>query len=1198
MQNDSTIERSSLGRILSLGDLYDARKDAYAGASIFNRTLPEASIESKDNPLSKVDYEVTDRISEKFHKLNVNAELQLSVLAGMIDLQGSGKYLQDEKVSAKASRMTLLYSIMTKSERISISNLELKDIIDLNVIDSFEATHVVVGIDWGANCTITSEYANQENAKKTEIEGLLKAKLDKVAYAISGEGQGNYEEKNNEYTNNFSFHSNCDVVTTDEEFPSTFQEVIEFVKKLPKLVREANNGKSKPLSYTLLPISSILAYFNYEKKIDLVLKQLKEESILRFVHLFEEISLVRQELYDLYQDVQLNSSCLSDQQFQLVTKLKNDFAITESSLRSELAENLVDVRSGKSEASKLDDLIKEFEEKEFSTVKIRDHLQSLNSLKEKIKHIKILLSKGIDYIGKSGSLDTKFMSAQNQEFYVLFLAWSKNNEPLWNENLRLFLSLVNTHSSNKERYGFIIVDCDLNPENTYKNPVIFHYVNGQSSCEDVLKMNKEDASLCLAQSNEIEDCLYPPNKRTPIELPCPGSLNGGICENLTHQWLCKKCRNPLEYGFDDYFYCSCGKGKTTSFQYRCNNPKHGSAFISYTKQSLKNYLEAMRPMKEINILILGETGVGKSTWINAFANYVMYNKFQYAEQGELINMISAKFTITDDDYNETLITIGQDSNESSVEGQSATQYPTAHSFFDGDKRIRFIDTPGIGDTRGVEQDKENMTNIISFLSNYDEIHGICILLKPDNSRLGVMFRFCIKELLTHLHKSAAQNIIFCFTNSRTTFYRPGNTLPGLKKLLTDNLDVDISLSKRTMYCMDNESFRFLALLKHGYTFDDDTRKNFSASWDHSVVETERLLEHIASLKPHKVSETISLNYARNLVVILSRPIAEISRDIQTNIFLLQERDKEIQLADGSIEELKKELYTPITKIESKTLDNPRTVCTSPKCVDVISGQDGMSRIHYRTHCHPHCGLRGVAVDVVNNVALQGCSAMDSNNNCTVCGCEWFRHMHITYETYQVQVQVIDEDINKRIKTKKDYIREKEKKRQEYNVLIQEYREEQKIITDASARFAYFLKENAITAYNDALGDHLEHLIREEEQKSNAGGGNQTLQNLQRIKREYDEEVKILETNMKSGKGGIITPKDIKDLEKKLLNLKHQGKKLQDLMVKANARQSNPLAQIERTMPTPKSKGLDGSVSGFSDAITGIGNTLQRWIGQK
>lgn len=75
-----------------------------------------------------------------------------------------------------------------------------------------------------------------------------------------------------------------------------------------------------------------------------------------------------------------------------------------------------------------------------------------------------------------------------------------------------------------------------------------------------------------------------------------------------------------------------------------------------------------------------------------------------------------------------------------------------------------------------------------------------------------LFKFCVKELLTQLHKSLMDNIIFSFTNCRATFFRPGNTLPVLKNFLKEE-EINITVSPSTYFCFDNEAFRYLITQK-------------------------------------------------------------------------------------------------------------------------------------------------------------------------------------------------------------------------------------------------------------------------------------------------------------------------------------------------------------------------------------------------
>lgn len=64
----------------------------------------------------------------------------------------------------------------------------------------------------------------------------------------------------------------------------------------------------------------------------------------------------------------------------------------------------------------------------------------------------------------------------------------------------------------------------------------------------------------------------------------------------------------------------------------------------------------------------------------------------------------------------------EEENEDTSDGQSSTQSPKAYQFDVGPsenrKTIRIIDTPGVGDVRGLEQEQMNFAKILSFIADY------------------------------------------------------------------------------------------------------------------------------------------------------------------------------------------------------------------------------------------------------------------------------------------------------------------------------------------------------------------------------------------------------------------------------------------------------------------------------------------------
>ncbi|KAI1698392.1 hypothetical protein DdX_17929 [Ditylenchus destructor] len=307
----------------------------------------------------------------------------------------------------------------------------------------------------------------------------------------------------------------------------------------------------------------------------------------------------------------------------------------------------------------------------------------------------------------------------------------------------------------------------------------------------------------------------------------------------------------------------------------------------------------------LNILILGETAVGKSTWINAIANYLEYGSLDTAQlSNDPKWKIPLRFTISDDHLNEQTIFVG---SEGTKVGESSGTFPQPYEFMWGNRKVRFIDTPGIGDSHGLPQNKIHLGNIFRYIEEHQirNLSAIIILMKPNEKVFTPAFMYCISELFTHLPKRCAENVLFGFTGTRPFHYQIAATLTPLRQFLAtlkERQNVSLEVSKDTAFCFDNEAFRFLfaALPANGITFTDDARKNYAASWGQSVKETLRFLDRVSSLSPLGTTDMISLNEARQYISVLTKPLALISDMIEIvneeiERLLIETRDKQLAL---------------------------------------------------------------------------------------------------------------------------------------------------------------------------------------------------------------------------------------------------------------------------------------------------------------
>ncbi|XP_047464975.1 neoverrucotoxin subunit alpha-like [Mugil cephalus] len=238
---------AALGRSFTLGDLYDA----YADEVITGLTLLDnPNIKEENHHSSSFYVSTSDSIAEKSSLLDIDASMKASFLAGMIEVGGSAKFLNDKKKLKNQSRVTLQYKATTKFKKLSISCDDAQKM--QTKLSGCSATHVVTGILYGANAFFVFDSEKLDASNVQEVQGEMQATIKKIPKVeVEGGIKINLSDKERELSEKLScsFHGDFHL----KKIPSTFKAAVETYMELPSLLKESE-GNGVPLKVTLTPL--------------------------------------------------------------------------------------------------------------------------------------------------------------------------------------------------------------------------------------------------------------------------------------------------------------------------------------------------------------------------------------------------------------------------------------------------------------------------------------------------------------------------------------------------------------------------------------------------------------------------------------------------------------------------------------------------------------------------------------------------------------------------------------------------------------------------------------------------------------------------------------------------------------------------------------------------------------------------------
>ena len=538
--------RAAIGRIAKLGDLYNARTDQFTSYNGLKRNLREDDIFPTRLNSTEIDFIYEDSLKEKLKKLGIDTELGLSICAGLAVPDGSASCLNDVKRSSKTERMTFAYSVRTCRE-----NLEgIRRLADVEMLKEREATHIVVGINWGAKCNVTCEYDKSENEDETAAKSKLKARIEKFQAIDKVEGGASLDfgESKAENEDNFSYNCKSDVSDLSKHMPATVEEAISAASKLPSVTVSTNDGKGVPISYELAPLNPLRESLRLDADYDVTCKKISAGLIEKCFQTMDHAILMGARLSDLVLDLNNGKEFVLMEDIYKANVLQNEFEVAETSFKDALLQKVVDVRAGNTEPSDISKVMDIYLKEENSPSNIENKLFQFDGVLQKLALIKMFRKQGISCSSKSRVLE-EIARLQTPKAYIMCFDISLKdlNPEVWQQNCDLFFRYKRSFGEKDEKeVAFLAIDIQNTPTKE-KQKMWIEYREDQSLViNDVYGMEGTDLDLCLVKMRNKMQIRRMPNDRAFLALRCPKASKG--CLDREVFWLCSECKEHVYYG--------------------------------------------------------------------------------------------------------------------------------------------------------------------------------------------------------------------------------------------------------------------------------------------------------------------------------------------------------------------------------------------------------------------------------------------------------------------------------------------------------------------------------------------------------------------------------------------------------------------------------------------------------------------------